>query len=177
MTTSRSEIDYLVLDARVFSLRVFANKYRVDIIIWCLVPFDRDTRSNVCEQVEGSAQSQVQGNVSLSDFPPLNIDNNQRTVDILGVARGPVSSVSHGGDDGNNSKATFQCNSVSFDRIDGCIWDNCFSALQDWRNADFLPVYGDLHVDEMDARKQQRMTDICCRIDIFDRFTDLRTNA
>jgi len=82
-----------VLDTRVLSLRVFADKYRIDIIIWSLVPFDREARSNICKQVERSAQSQVQGDVALSDFLSLNTGMSQRSADILGVAKGPVSSI------------------------------------------------------------------------------------
>lgn len=82
-----------MLDTRVLSLRVFADKYRIDIIIWSLVPFDRETRSNICKQVERSAQSQVQGDVALSDFLSLNTGMSQRSADILGVAKGPVSSI------------------------------------------------------------------------------------
>ena len=82
-----------MLDTRVLSLRVFADKYRIDIIIWSLVPFDREARSNICKQVERSAQSQVQGDVALSDFLSLNTGMSQRSADILGVAKGPVSSI------------------------------------------------------------------------------------
>lgn len=105
--------DHLVLNTRVLSLRVFADKYRVDIIIGSLVPFDRDARSDICKQVEGSAQSQVQGNVALSDFLSLNKGTSQRSVDILGVAKGPVDSFSHC-DNCKNSGADLSMQQCSF---------------------------------------------------------------
>lgn len=57
-----------MLDAGVLALRVLPDKNGVDVVIRCLEALDRKTRTNVGEEVEGSAKRQVQGNVSLADF-------------------------------------------------------------------------------------------------------------
>jgi hypothetical protein len=56
-----------VLNTTVFSLGVFTDKNGVDIVVRSLVALDRDTRSNVGEQGECPSQSQVEGDVTLSD--------------------------------------------------------------------------------------------------------------
>ena len=56
-----------MLDAGVLALRVLPDKNGVDVVIRCLEALDRKTRTNVGEEVEGSAKRQVQGNVSLAD--------------------------------------------------------------------------------------------------------------
>lgn len=59
--------DELVLDTRVLPLGVLSDEDRVDVIVRGLVTLDRDTRSDVGEQVEGSSEGEVEGDVSLSD--------------------------------------------------------------------------------------------------------------
>jgi hypothetical protein len=49
-----------MLNARVFSFRVFANEDSVNITIWRLVSFNRYARSNVGEEREGSAEREVE---------------------------------------------------------------------------------------------------------------------
>lgn len=39
---------------------------------------------------------------------------------------------------------TFQSNSVLFNRVDGKVGNDSFSALQDGRHTDFLPLYWNL---------------------------------
>ena len=58
-----------MLDTRILSFRVFTNQNGVDIIVRCLVPGDGNTWPNVGEKVESPPKGQVEGNVTLSDFP------------------------------------------------------------------------------------------------------------
>lgn len=58
---------HLVLDTRILSLGVLTNEHRVDIIIRRLEALDGDARSNIGEQVEGSAEGQVERDMSLAD--------------------------------------------------------------------------------------------------------------
>lgn len=51
---------HLVLDTRILSLSVLTNEHSVDIVIGSLETLDRDARSDIGEQVEGSAESQVE---------------------------------------------------------------------------------------------------------------------
>ena len=51
---------YLVLDARVFTLRVLPDENGVDIVVGCLETFDGHTWPNVGEQIECATKSQVE---------------------------------------------------------------------------------------------------------------------
>jgi hypothetical protein len=59
----------LVLNTRIFSFRIFTNENGVDVIVRCLVPRDRNARANVGEKVESPSKSQIERNMTLSDFP------------------------------------------------------------------------------------------------------------
>ena len=50
---------YLVLNARVFTLRVFTDEHSVDVVVRRLETLDRYTRTNVGEKIERSAERQV----------------------------------------------------------------------------------------------------------------------
>ena len=56
-----------MFDTTVFTLGVFTDQNRVDVVVGSLVALDRDTRSNVGEQRECPSQSQVERDVTLSD--------------------------------------------------------------------------------------------------------------
>jgi hypothetical protein len=56
-----------VLDAGVLSLGVLTDQDGVDIVVGCLVASDRSAWSDVGEEVEGTAESQVERDVALSD--------------------------------------------------------------------------------------------------------------
>ena len=56
-----------VLNARVFTLGVFTDQDGVDIVVGGLVTGDRSARADVSEEVEGTAESKVKGNVALSN--------------------------------------------------------------------------------------------------------------
>jgi hypothetical protein len=66
--TSASRSAYLMLYTRIFAFRVFANQYSIHVVVWSLETLNRDTRPNVGEEVEGPSQSQIQRNVSLSNY-------------------------------------------------------------------------------------------------------------
>ena len=57
-----------MLDAGVLSFSVFTDENSVDIVVRGLVSLDRDTWPNVGEQVEGSTQGEIEGNVTLADL-------------------------------------------------------------------------------------------------------------
>lgn len=56
-----------VLDAGVLSLGIFTDQDGVDVVVGGLVAGNRPTRTNVGEEVEGTAESQVEGDVALTD--------------------------------------------------------------------------------------------------------------
>lgn len=60
-------IDDLVLDAGVFTLSVLTDEDGVDVVVGGLEAGDGSARTNVGEKVEGTAESQVKGNMALSD--------------------------------------------------------------------------------------------------------------
>lgn len=57
----------LVLNARVLSLCVFADKNGVDVVIWRLVSWNGNAWPNVGKKVESPPEGQVERNVTLSD--------------------------------------------------------------------------------------------------------------
>lgn len=60
-------IDDNVLNARVFTLGVLSDQDGVDVIVGGLVASDGSAGSEVGEEVEGSSQSEVQGDMALAD--------------------------------------------------------------------------------------------------------------
>lgn len=60
-------VDNDVLDARVLALGVLTDKHRVHIVVGGLVALDAAARAHVGEEVEGTAESQVERDVALAD--------------------------------------------------------------------------------------------------------------
>jgi hypothetical protein len=60
-------VDNNVLNARVFSLGVFTDEDGVDVVVGGFVALDGLARTDVGEEVEGTTESQVEGNVTLAD--------------------------------------------------------------------------------------------------------------
>ena len=84
-----------MLDTRVFSLRVFTDKNGVYIIVWCLVPGNGDAWPNVGKKVKSSSESQVEGDVTLSNCPQRSAHSScDHGWNSLGVAKGPLDSTS-----------------------------------------------------------------------------------
>ena len=67
-----------------------------------------------------------------------------RRHDILGVARGPVQSVSAMMSRIRRGERTLQCNRVLPNRLDGRVGDDSLAALEDRGDADLLPLNRDL---------------------------------
>lgn len=82
---------HLVLNTTVFTLGVFTDQDGVDVVVSGLVTLNRDTRSNVGEEGECPSQSQVEGDVTLSDCKGVRISQSKGRVlaSLLGVAKGP----------------------------------------------------------------------------------------
>ena len=57
----------LVLNARIFSFRIFTNENGINVVVWCLVPGNRNAWANVGEKVESPSKGQVERNMTLSD--------------------------------------------------------------------------------------------------------------
>lgn len=68
-----------MLNTRVLSLGVLTDKNSVDVVIGRLVPFYRNTWSDVGEQREGSTEGEVEGDVTLAD------GSGERTLESDGV--------------------------------------------------------------------------------------------
>jgi hypothetical protein len=60
-------IDHNVLNTRVFSLSVLSDQDRVHVVVGCLIAGNRPAGTDVGEEIEGSAERQVEGNVTLAD--------------------------------------------------------------------------------------------------------------
>lgn len=57
-----------MLNAGILSFRVLSDEHGVHVIVGRLEALDRYARSDVGKKVESPAQSQVEGNMSLSDL-------------------------------------------------------------------------------------------------------------
>jgi hypothetical protein len=79
--------DDLVLDARVLSLGVFADDDRVDAVVGRLEAFDRPTRPDVGEEVEGPSEGQVKRDVAFAN------GRGQRSLQRQGVSSDAVQGV------------------------------------------------------------------------------------
>ena len=60
-------VHHHVLDARVFALGVLPDQHRVDVVVGGLVPGNRPARTHVGEEVERSAERQVERDVTLAN--------------------------------------------------------------------------------------------------------------
>lgn len=60
-------IHHDVLNTRVFTLSILTNQHGVDVVVGGLVTGDRTAGTDVGEQVEGTTQSEVQGDVALAN--------------------------------------------------------------------------------------------------------------
>lgn len=60
--------DNNVLNTGVFSLSVLTDENGIDVVVWGLVALDGLARTDVGEKVEGTTESQVEGDVTLSDW-------------------------------------------------------------------------------------------------------------
>ncbi len=58
---------YLMLNTRVFSLSVFTDENRVDIVVGCLETLDGDAGPHVGEQVECPTEGKIEGYMTLAN--------------------------------------------------------------------------------------------------------------
>ena len=56
-----------MLDTRVFALSVLSNEHGVNIIIGRWVALDGCAGSNICKEVEGTSEGQVEGYVAFAN--------------------------------------------------------------------------------------------------------------
>lgn len=56
-----------MLDTGVLSLGVLADQDGVNVVVSSLIPGNRATRANIGEEVEGTAEGQVEGDMALAD--------------------------------------------------------------------------------------------------------------
>lgn len=66
-----------MLDTGVLSFGVLPYQNSIDVVVRSLVTLNRNTRSHVGEEREGSSQCEVKRNVTLADFSsqPVNTGN------------------------------------------------------------------------------------------------------
>lgn len=57
-----------MFDTRILSLGVLPYQNSIDVVVRSLVTLNRNTRSHVSEEGEGSSQCEVKRNVTLADF-------------------------------------------------------------------------------------------------------------
>lgn len=60
-------VDNHVFNARIFTLGVFSNQNRVDIVVGGFESSDRSAWSQIGEEVESSAKSKIEGDVTLTN--------------------------------------------------------------------------------------------------------------
>ena len=56
-----------MFNTRVLSFGILTNEDSINVVVGSLEALDRDTWSDVGKEIECSTESQVEGNVSLSD--------------------------------------------------------------------------------------------------------------
>jgi hypothetical protein len=67
LDTLNHAVDNHMLNTRIFSLGILADKDGIYIIVWRLVSGDRSAGSNVGEEVKRSAESQVKGDMTFTN--------------------------------------------------------------------------------------------------------------
>jgi hypothetical protein len=67
-------INDLMLDTRVFAFGVLSNEDSVNIIIGRFVAFDGCAGPNVCKEVEGTSEGQVEGYVAFANCEAVRED-------------------------------------------------------------------------------------------------------
>lgn len=97
LNTLYDTIDDFVFDSRVLSFGVLADEDGVHVVVWSFEAFDGQARADVCEEVEGTPQCQVEGYVTFANCAGDDDEDLfvrwEREGDLLGVARGPKGSV------------------------------------------------------------------------------------
>lgn len=124
-------INNLVLDTGVLSLGVLTDENGVDIVVWSLEAGDGTARTDVGEEVEGAAESQVEGDVALADGGLEKLSE-----DVLcggGVLSRPP-----------YSKGTLKGDIVALDGLDRGVRNGGLAVFKDGSNVAELPINGSL---------------------------------
>ena len=128
-------VDDDVLNAGVFTLGVLTDQDGVDVVVGGLVASDGSAGTNVGEQVEGTAESKVQRNVSLADGGLY-----ERKRERIQQRRSPTGKTGEA-----YSKGTLERNVVLLHAPDGIVRDGGLAILQDGSHIDGLPLDGGLY--------------------------------
>jgi hypothetical protein len=73
---------------------------------------------------------------------------------------------------------TLESNSIFAHRLNRVVGNDSLATLEDWRHADFLPLYGDLRRSvSFRTPHTGGITHLGRLVDANDRFTNLRTNT
>jgi hypothetical protein len=127
-------IDNDVLNAGVFTLGVLTDQDGVDIIVGGLVASDGAAGTDVGEEVEGTTESEVQRNMSLSDG---GLDETNGLSAWCSVACALQ--------DGTYGEGTLQGDIVASDALNGIVGNGGLSVLQNGSDIDGLPLDGRLY--------------------------------
>ena len=57
-----------MLDTRILSFSVLSDQNGINVVIWGLVSSDRSARSDVGEEIECSAEGQVEGDMAFTNW-------------------------------------------------------------------------------------------------------------
>lgn len=170
-------IDDDVLDTRVFTLGVLTDQDGVDVVVRGLVASDGSAGTNVGEQVEGTAESKVQRNVSLADGGLY-----ERKRERIQQRRSPLGKTGEA-----YSKGTLERNEVLLHALDGIVGDGGLAILQDGSHINGLPLDGGLygflafrvHIVTSFVRRGRDGVEayVCGSEDVLDGLRDLGANA
>lgn len=114
-----------VLDTRVFTLRVLTDQDSVDIVVGGLVTRNGPAGTHVCEEVEGTTESKVHGDVTLANGGLTQFS----TENSMGIR-----------EDRAYSKRTLKRNLVAVYALDGIVGDSLSSILEDGSDIHRLPL-------------------------------------
>ena len=141
---SRDELDALdntindnMLDTGVLSLGVLTDEDCVDIVVRCLETFDRLAGTDVREEVECAAKSEVQGDVTFANGC-LFCWSAQKTSFIY---------------ERTYSKRSLERNVVLPHTVDSILWDSGLAVYEPWCNIDWLPFDWDLEACSVGDRR------------------------
>lgn len=119
-----------VLDARVFALGVLTNEDSVDIVVGGLVAGDRLAGTQVGEEVECTAESQVEGDVTLANGS-LSVIRIIHKLDVIIRT-----------EERAYSERALECDVVCGDALDGLVGDDSLAILESRGDVDRFPLDG-----------------------------------
>ena len=169
-----------MLDSRVFSFCVLADKNSVNIVVWGLETLDGNARADVREEIEGPSECKIQRDVSLADYSfcecTTRIEDSQLRT---GSGKRSFASRVRWKTHLTSLLRTFECNCILLNRSDGVVGDDSLATLEDGSNADFLPLNWDLARHEFHKLGHTRHLSTYLRrsVNIFHRLANLGTDS